>query len=141
MSVEIIKAKTDSAFEEKESFSRLVAVGDWILVSNTAGGNPITKIMPEDAVGQAEQAFANVEAALASVGANLADVVRHRITIPDQKDVGPVMEVVGRKFHHIDPTSTVTCAPLAGDNLRFEIEVTAYRGASKGATRIRIEPK
>lgn len=137
--MDILKLKTDSLFEERESFSRLVAVGDWIFMSNTAGANPETKKMPDDAIGQAEQAFANVERALKTAGATLADVVRARITVPIEADVGDVMPIVGAKFKGIDPTMTVTCSPLAGFNLRFEIEITAYRGAgSQEQTRGRI---
>lgn len=135
---DIVKVKTGSLFEERENFSRLVAVGDWIFLSNTAGSNPLTKVMPADAAGQAEQALLNIEAALGAVGATLADVVQRRITIPDVNDVASVMPVVARKFVGVDPTSSVTCAPLAGDNLRFEIEVIAYRGAGAAAQRIKI---
>ncbi|ASY73840.1 putative translation initiation inhibitor (plasmid) [Sinorhizobium fredii CCBAU 83666] len=51
------------------------------------------------------------------------------MTIPYPGDVQAVMEVVGERFRGIDPVSTVTCSPLGLDYLKFELEVTAYRGA------------
>ena len=74
----VIKVKSGSIFEDKESYSRLVAVDNWIFVSNTAGRNYKTREMSTDAVEQARQCFANIEGALASVNASLADVVRSR---------------------------------------------------------------
>ncbi len=39
----VIKVKTGSKYEEMGSYSRLVAVDNWIHVSNTAGRHPQTK--------------------------------------------------------------------------------------------------
>lgn len=126
---QVVKIKTGSVYEEKESYSRVVAVGDLIFVSNTAGRNYQTREMAADAVGQIHQAIANVRAALESVGSGLADVVRSRVSIPYVEDAPAVMAVIGEHFRGIDPTSTVTCTPLGGPDYRAEIEVTAYRGS------------
>ncbi|WP_194396271.1 RidA family protein [Microbacterium atlanticum] len=126
---EITKVSTGSPFEQRESFSRLVVVGDWIFSSLTSGRNYTTREMPDDAATQAVQAFANVRKSLESVGSSLADVVRSRVFVPDINDVPAVMAVVGEHYRGIDPVSTVTCSPLAGE-FKVEIEVTAFRGAS-----------
>lgn len=131
MSVEIVKVKSGSILEEKEAYSRIVAVGDWIFMSLTAGRDYKTRAMPDTAVAQAEQAMRNVEGALSSVGATLADVVRRRIFIPRQEDVPAVMVFMGEKFRGIDPASCVSCGPLGGPEYLFEIEITAYRGAGQ----------
>lgn len=128
---QIIKLKTGSIFEEKASYSRLVAVDNWIYVSNTAGRNPQTKLIAEDVLEQAHQVFANVEAALAAVDASLADVVCSRVFIQDPADVPKVMDLIGEKFRGIDPASTVTCPPLGSTVYKVELEVTAYRNASR----------
>ncbi|TNM65376.1 Rid family hydrolase [Aliirhizobium smilacinae] len=130
----IIKVKTGNPFEDKESFSRLIVVDDWILTSNTAGRNLKTKIMPDTAHEQANLAFDNVEAALRLVGSSLLDVIRSRVTIPNPNDVPAAMAVVGERFRGVDPVSTVTCAPLGLDYLRFELEVTALRGVASAQT-------
>jgi enamine deaminase RidA (YjgF/YER057c/UK114 family) len=126
----IIKVKTGSKFEESASYSRLVAVDNWIYVSNTAGRNPDTQEIPEDVIEQTEQVFKNIERALASVGATLADVVMSRVFIQDPAHIHDVMGFIGTKFKGIDPATTATCPPLGSTVYKVEIEVTAYRGAS-----------
>lgn len=125
----IIKLKSGSIVEEQESYSRLVCVGDWILVSNTAGRNYKTREMSDDPVAQAKQCFANIEGALSAVGSCLEDIVTSKISIPNPDDVGPVMAVVGERLKGIDPQRTITCTPLGLPEFKVEMEMTAYRGA------------
>lgn len=127
---QITKVKTGSIFEEKASYSRIVAVDNWIFVSNTAGRNPQSKEIPQDISEQTHQVFANIEQALAAVDASLADVVMSRVFIQDPQDVPTVMAIIGDKFRGINPASTVTCPPLGSTVYKVELEVTAYRGAS-----------
>ncbi|PFG11204.1 RidA family protein [Marinobacter sp. LV10MA510-1] len=127
----IIKVKTGSKFEEIASYSRVVAIDNLIHVSNTAGRNPDTQEISEDVIEQAEQVFQNIERALAAVGASLADVVMSRVFIQNPADTHKVMEFIGTKFRGVDPASTVTCPPLGSNIYKVELEVTAYRGASK----------
>ncbi|WP_028696418.1 RidA family protein [Pseudomonas cremoricolorata] len=136
---DIIKVKTGSKYEEMGSYSRLVAVDNWIHVSNTAGRDPQTKEISDDLIEQTHQVFANIEAALAAVDASLADVVCSRVFIQNPADVAQVMGVVGEKFRGIDPASTVTCPPLGSTVYKVELEVTAYRGAGRAnITRINL---
>lgn len=128
--LEVVKIKTSSLYEEKASYSRITMVGDMIFVANTAGIDYKTRVMSSDAREQTLQCFKNIEAALASVDASLADVVRSRVAIPYAEDKEAVMAVLGEKFRGIDPASTITATPLAGE-YRVEIEVTAYRGVGK----------
>jgi enamine deaminase RidA (YjgF/YER057c/UK114 family) len=126
----VIKVKTGNKFEEIGSYSRIVAVDDWIFVSNTAGRNPTTQEIPEDVGEQTLQVFANIERALAAVDSSLADVVASRVFIQDPAHTHTVMTIVGNKFRGIDPASTVTCPPLGSTVYKVEIEVTAHRGVS-----------
>ena len=127
----ITKVNTGSAFEEKGSYSRLVAVDNWIYVSNTAGRNPETKLISEDVLEQTQQVFDNIEAALTAVGSSLADVVMSRVFIQDPADTALVMDFIGQKFKGVNPATTVTCPPLGSLIYKVELEVTAFRGASK----------
>ncbi len=127
----ILKVKTGSKFEESGSYSRLVAVDNWIYVSNTAGRNPETQEIPADVIEQTEQVFANIERALTAAGSSLADVVMSRVFIQDPAQVPAVMDFIGTKFRGINPATTVTCPPLGSTVYKVELEVTAYRGASK----------
>ena len=126
----IVKVKTGNKFEELGSYSRIVAVDNWIFVSNTAGRNPQTKEIPEDVTAQTLQVFANIEGALAAVDSCLADVISSRVFIQNPDDTPAVMAIVGEKFRGIDPAATVTCPPLGSTVYKVELEVTAYRGAS-----------
>ena len=128
--MELTKVASGSILEDKEGYSRVVMLGDWIFMSLTAGRDYKTRAMPDTALAQAEQAMKNVEGALASVGATLADVIRRRIFIPNQADVPAVMAYMGEKFRDSKPASCVSCGPLGGPEYLFEIEITAYRGAS-----------
>lgn len=132
----ITKVKTGSKYEEIGSYSRAVAVDNWIFISNTAGRNPETQEIPEDIAEQTLQVFANIEAGLASVDATLADVVMSRVFIQNPADTMAIMTIVGEKFRGVDPASTVTCPPLGSDVYKVEIEVTAYRGASNAETNL-----
>lgn len=127
----VIKVKSGSIFEEKESYSRIVSVGDWIFVSNTAGRNYKTREMSEDPVEQAKQCLHNIEGALKAVGSGLEDIVMSTVIIPDRGDAPKVMAYIGERFRGIDPARTVTCSPLGAPEFKVEIEVTAYRGAGK----------
>ena len=126
----IVKIKTGSKFEEIASYSRVVAVENWIHVSNTAGRNPDTQEIPEDVIEQTEQVFKNIERALAAVDSSLADVVMSRVFIQDPEDTPKVMEFIGTKFRGVNPATTVTCPPLGSTVYKVELEVTAYRGAA-----------
>lgn len=134
----VVKIKTGSKFEEHGSYSRIVSVDNWIFVSNTAGRNPQTQEIPEDVTEQTVQVFANIERALAAVDASLADVISSRVFIQDPADTMAVMTKVGEKFRGINPASTVTCPPLGSTVYKVEIEVTAYRGASKAEIEERV---
>ncbi|GHC23328.1 hypothetical protein GCM10010082_14460 [Kushneria pakistanensis] len=125
----ITKVKTGSKFEEHASYSRVVAVDNWILVSNTAGRNPDTKEIPEDVSEQLKQVFANIERGLAAVDSSLADVVSARIFIQNPADTETVMTLFGETMRGVDPVITVTCPPLGSEVYKVELEVTAYRGA------------
>jgi len=136
---QILKLKSGTALEEKSSYSRLVAAGDWIFVSNTAGRNPETKLIPEDVAGQTRQVFANISRALAGAGACLGDTVSARVFIQEPADTPAVMEIFAEMFRGIDPALTVTCPPLGSTAYKVEIEVTALRGASNGAQKTTLE--
>ncbi|QLF93409.1 RidA family protein [Pseudomonas sp. ABC1] len=131
----ITKVKTGSILEEKASYSRIVAVDNWIYVSNTAGRNPQTRQIPEDLIEQTRQVFDNIENALKAVDASLADVVFSRVFIQDPADVPAVMDFIGEKFRGVDPATTVTCPPLGSTTYKVELEVTAYRGAAQAEVR------
>ena len=128
---DIVKVKTGSPAEERGAYSRLIAVDNLIFVSNTAGRNPRTKLIPEDAAEQTLQVLANIDAALAAVGSSLDDVVAARVFVQFPQDIEAVMEAYAGRMRGINPTLTLTSPPLGMPEFKVEIEVTAYRGAAK----------
>jgi enamine deaminase RidA (YjgF/YER057c/UK114 family) len=132
---EVTRLKSNSTIEGRSNYSRGIAIGDWIVLANTAGRNFSTRTMPEDAAGQAEQMFRNVEGALVALGSKLGDVVRARVSVPDPADMPAVMAVFAARFAGIEPVGTFTCTPLAGPEYKVEMEVTAYRGAGDAAVK------
>lgn len=132
---DVIKVKTGNKFEEHGSYSRLVAVDNLIFVSNTAGRNPKTKEIPTDLAEQTNQVLDNISAALASVDAVLEDVVSARVFVQFPDDVMAVMTAYGERMRGINPTLTMTCPPLGSTEYKVEIDVVAYRGASKANVR------
>lgn len=130
----IVKVKTGNRLEDISSYSRLVAVDNWIYVSNTAGRNPATREIPEAVEDQTRQVFANISGALAAVDASLADVISARVFIQTPADTPAVMEIFGEMFRGVDPALTVTCPPLGSTVYKVEIEVTAFRGAALAQT-------
>jgi enamine deaminase RidA (YjgF/YER057c/UK114 family) len=132
---EVVKVKTGNKFEEHGSYSRLVAVDNLIFVSNTAGRNPQTREIPADLAEQTNQVLDNISVALASVGAALGDVVSARVFVQFPDDVMAVMTAYGERMRGINPTLTMTCPPLGSTEYKVEIDVVAYRGASKANVR------
>lgn len=128
---DIIKIKSGSMYEERNSYSRLVAVGDMLFVSNTAGVDYRTREISPDVAVQARRALQTIEGALNAVGSSLGDVVRIITHVPDRDNMPPVALVLGEVFKGIDPAATMACTPLARDDLKVEFEVTAIRGVSQ----------
>ena len=130
----VIKVKSGAKHESIASYSRLVALGDHLFVSNTGGRHPETKEIAEDVTQQSIQVIANIERALRAVGSCLADVIAIRVCVPNPADAESVGLVLGEKFRGIDPACTLTCSPLVSDVFKVEIDATAYRGASNYET-------
>jgi len=128
----ILKVKTGGKFEEVASYSRVVAVDDWIFVSNTAGRDPQTGEFSDDTIAQTQVDINNIEKALAAGDATLQDVVMSRVFIQNPEHIHQVMAFIGTQFRGVDPATTATCPPLGSSSYLVEIEVTAFRGASKG---------
>jgi enamine deaminase RidA (YjgF/YER057c/UK114 family) len=128
---DIIKVKTGNKFEELGSYSRLVAVDNLIFVSNTAGRDPRTRLIPTDLTEQTLQVLANIETALAAVGACLEDAVAARVFVQFPKDIEVIMAAYAKRMRGINPTLTMTSPPLGSAEYKVEMEITAYRGASK----------
>lgn len=89
-----------SEYEALVGYSRVIRVGDQVMVAGTTGAG-------DDIVEQTRDALRRIESALAQAGASLSDVVRTRMYVTDisrWREVGAVHEEV---FGTIRPVSTM----------------------------------
>lgn len=118
---------TGSPFEKAAGYSRAVSDGPWCFVSGTTGYDYAAMTMPDDIAAQAENAMATIARALGEAGFSLADVVRVRYIVTDAAHAEPVFAVVGRWFADIRPAATMIVAGLIRQEMKVEIEITAFR--------------
>ena len=116
-----------SPWEELAGYSRAVVDGRWVFVSGTVGYDLRLKTWPPTAEAQASTSLDTIERALREAGATLLDVVRVRVYVPDRADVAGVSGVIKQRLGAARAANTTVCAPLAVDDAKVEIEVTALR--------------
>jgi 2-iminobutanoate/2-iminopropanoate deaminase len=109
-----------------------VEAGGWIFVSALFGADPVGHRIPGDATAEAEQLFDNLAAILRAADADLSDVVRVGIVMRNlQRDRPTFNEVWKSRFGaHRPARSAIQSAEFgrSGENARFMVEVTAFRG-------------
>lgn len=91
------------------------------------------KISP-DVVEQAEQICINISKALEQAGASMAEVVRVNYIVPDRDDFPKTWPVLKKWFGEAKPAAMMIQAPLMNAHMKFEIEVTAKKGAKPSST-------
>jgi enamine deaminase RidA (YjgF/YER057c/UK114 family) len=118
-----------SPWEALAGYSRAVVDGRWIFVSGTVGYDARTNTWPQTADAQAGVALDIIERALRETGAALLDVVRVRVYVPDRADVAAVSAVIKQRLGAARAANTTVCSPLAVENAKVEIEVTALKNS------------
>ena len=116
-----------SPWEALAGYSRAVVDGRWVFVSGTVGYDSRTNTWPPTAGAQAEVSLDIIERALRDAGAALLDAVRVRVYVPDRADVDAVSAVIKARLGAARAANTTVCAPLAVEQARVEIEVTALK--------------
>ena len=116
-----------SPWEALAGYSRAVVDGRWIFVSGTVGYDLRAGTWPPTAEAQAATSLDTIERALREAGAELVDVVRVRVFVPVRADVSAVSGVIKRRLGAARAANTTVCAPLAVDEAKVEIEVTALK--------------
>ena len=120
------------AWEDVVGYSRVVRMGDLVLLAGT------TATMPDGAIAglgdpyaQTVQTIDNIASALARVGATLADVVRTRVYLTDVSHFDGFARAHADAFGDVRPVNTtVIVAALADPRMLIEIEVDAYLSAA-----------
>lgn len=122
------RVRSGSPYEETYGFSRVLRVGDRVLV---AGTGPIWPdgSCPDDAGDQARRVFDIITDALARAGAGPDQVVRTRMYLTRAEDADTVGEVHREFFGVAAPVATlVVVAGLADPRWRVEVEAEAVLG-------------
>ncbi|AMS29929.1 MAG TPA: hypothetical protein DIU09_15560 [Hyphomonadaceae bacterium] len=115
--------------EEIVGYSRAVVSGPWCFLAGTTGSDPETKEIPEDIKLQVANAFKTVKRALDEAGFDLADTVRVTYYVTEAGIHDQLAPLFGEHFRHIRPAATyLEVSGLAYPELKFEIEVTAFKG-------------
>jgi len=105
-----------------------VVSGEWVFVSGSTGGDPVSGAIPHDVETQCANTLAKIGRALAEAGASFADVVRVTYILPEPADFEPCWPQLRAAFTHQRPAATMIAAGLIDPAMRIEIEVTAHLG-------------
>ena len=120
-------------WEDIVGYSRLVRVGDQLVVTGTTATLPGGGHTGDgDPYEQTMQITRNIERALVQVGASLADVIRTRIYVVDiRRDWPEVARAHKQVFGAVRPATTmVEVSRLIDDWMLVEIEADAVLGAA-----------
>jgi 2-iminobutanoate/2-iminopropanoate deaminase len=123
---------TDRAPTHAGPVPQAVEAGGWVFVSALFGAAPGDRTIPDDATAEAEQLHDNLEAILEAAGARLDQVVRAGVVLRHlQRDRPAFNAVWERRFGaHRPARLAIESSDFGrpGENARFAVEVTAYRG-------------
>jgi enamine deaminase RidA (YjgF/YER057c/UK114 family) len=118
-----------SPFESQFGFSRLVRVGDFVMVGGTTSVTPegaVCGITPYD---QAVEVFSKILHELERVGLGAADVIQNRVYVTDISRADEVGRAHGDIFADHRPLMTmVEVSGLIDPRMLVEVETTAYAG-------------
>ena len=109
-------------------YSRAIVKGGWCFVSGVTGYDYTTMKMPDSIVDQAVNCFATIEDVLQTAGFTMADIVRVQYTVVSADLVADIVPVLGRVLGDIRPAATMVVAGLIREEMKVEIEVTAFKG-------------
>lgn len=122
-------------WEALVGYSRVVRVGDRVLVSGTTATLPDGEIAGlGDPEAQARQAIANIAAALDRAGATLADVARTRIYVAEIGQWQAIGRAHAEAFGAAPPVTTmVQIAAFIDERMLVEIEAEAWAPLRAGS--------
>ena len=119
---------TGSTFEDELSYSRAVVQGEWCFVSGITGYDYSTMSLPDDVKVQISNCFDTMERVLSEAGFVPADVVRARYIFSHREDVALGKPIIGARMASVRPAATMLITAMMEPEMRFELEVTAFRG-------------
>jgi enamine deaminase RidA (YjgF/YER057c/UK114 family) len=122
------RISTGSPFEATMGYSRAVVKGGWCFVSGVTGYDYATMVMPVEIADQAVNCFKTISWVLDQGGFTMDDIVRVQYTVVDATLVDALVPVLGQALGTIRPAATMVIAGLIRQEMKVEIEVTAFKG-------------
>ena len=115
-----------SPWEGPFGFSRVVRVGDFVLVGGTTAVDPSGAVIGETPYEQTVEILRKIEHELGRVGASLADVVQIRAYVTDISRAEDVGRAHGAAFAEVRPLMTmVEVSGLIDPRMLVELEAVA----------------
>jgi 2-iminobutanoate/2-iminopropanoate deaminase len=118
---------TSSAPAAVGPYSQAIDTGALVFISGQLPIDPATSAMPDGAVAQAEQAFANIRAILEAAGLGLANVVKTTVFLADLADFAAVNDAYARAFRAPFPARSCVQVAAIPKGARLEVEAIAVR--------------
>jgi enamine deaminase RidA (YjgF/YER057c/UK114 family) len=115
-----------SDFEKRAGYSRAIVEGGFVFVSGTTGYDYRTMKISDDVIEQTEQCFVNIQQALEQAGSSVADIVRVTYILSDRDDFESCWPVLEKWLGDVRPAATMFEARLLNDQIKIEIQVTAW---------------
>ncbi|MGB7243019.1 MAG: RidA family protein [Sulfitobacter sp.] len=118
----IKRIKSNSAFEDKVGYCRVVVAGGFAHVAGTVAPGPDVS---DNVADQCKSALAVIETALLDANCGFQDVVRVRYILPNRHDFKACWPVLSATFGANPPVATMIESGLIDPKYKIEIEVTA----------------
>jgi len=118
-----------SPWESRFGFSRIVRVGEFVLVGGTTSASEDGVVMGESAYEQTVEILGKIEHELSRLGAGLADVIQNRCYVTDISRADEVGRAHKERFADFRPLMTmVEVSALIDPRMLVEIETVARVG-------------
>ncbi|MDQ6732346.1 MAG: RidA family protein [Actinomycetota bacterium] len=118
-----------SPWEARFGFSRIVRVGEFVLVGGTTSASEDGVVIGGSAYEQTVEILAKIEHELSRFGAALADVIQNRCYVTDISRADEVGRAHGERFADFRPLMTmVEVSALIDPRMLVEIETVARVG-------------
>ncbi len=115
-----------SPYETAYSFSRVLRLGDLVLVGGTTSVGPDGEVLGLTPYEQTVEILSKIEHELARLGARLADVIQTRVYVTDISRADDVGRAHGEVLGSVRPLMTmVQVAALIDPRMLVEIEAVA----------------
>lgn len=129
MSIRRLPGDPPSPYEGRFGFSRVVAAGQFVIVSGTTSVDPDGVVLGMTPYEQAIEIFRKISHELERAGASLGDVIQTRMYVTDISRGDEVGRAHGEVFGEIRPLATmVEVSALIDPRMLVEIEAVAYLG-------------